>query len=149
MTSMEKSARPLTAACTCLRLRKASRRVTQIYDHHLEPLDLTVTQYGLLGHLRAHDGVSIGVLAHLLVMDPTTLTRSLKPLERKGFVASTPDEKDGRARRLHLTATGAVAFVAAKPAWQKAQHEIATALGAPGNQQLAESLEHLLTQLGD
>jgi len=133
----------------CLRLRKASRRVTQIYDRHLDPLGLTVTQYGLLGHLRALDGVTVGALAELLVMDPTTLSRSLKPLENKGLVASTADQHDGRARRLHITEKGASAYVAAKPAWQQAQIEIAKALGAAGNQQLAETLEHLLTQLPD
>ena len=41
----------ISRGCTCLRLRKASRRVSQIYDQHLEPFGLTVTQYGVLGHI--------------------------------------------------------------------------------------------------
>lgn len=28
--------------CTCLRMRRAARRVTQLYDHALEPAGLTV-----------------------------------------------------------------------------------------------------------
>ena len=58
--------------------------MTQIYDRHLEPTGLTITQYGLLSHLRSLDGVSIGALAERLVMDPTTLTRTLGPLVTAG-----------------------------------------------------------------
>jgi DNA-binding MarR family transcriptional regulator len=52
---------------------------------------LTVTQYSVLGHLVTFDGISIGELAEKLVMDPTTLTRNLRPLEREGLVAAMPD----------------------------------------------------------
>ena len=131
----------------CLRIRKASRRVTQIYDQHLEPYGLTITQYGLLGHLKALDGIPVGVLAETLVMDPTTLTRSLKPLEHKGWVASTSDKRDARSRRLHLTATGLAAFGAAKPAWTGAQRQIAAALGETGHARLAEDIDRLLASL--
>ena len=68
-----------TLGCTCMRLRKASRRMSQIYDHSLEAAGMTVTQYGLLGHLARYDGIGIGALAEKLIMDPTTLTRNLRP----------------------------------------------------------------------
>src|SRR5262245_65156445 len=107
--------------CTCLRLRKAARRVSQIYDQHLEPFGLTVTQYGVLGHLATFDGISIGELAEKLVMDPTTLTRNLRPLQRQGFVAIKPDRRDRRTRALSLTVPGRKAFERAKPGWVRAQ----------------------------
>ena len=37
--------------CTLFRLRRTTRRITQIYDRHLAPLGLRVTQYSLLGSL--------------------------------------------------------------------------------------------------
>jgi DNA-binding MarR family transcriptional regulator len=87
-----------------MRLRKASRRVTQIYDHGLEAAGLTVSQYGVLGQLRRYDGIGISALAEILIMDPTTLTRSLRPLERQGLVTMKPGRRDRRSRCLHLTA---------------------------------------------
>ena len=80
-----------SVGCTCLRLRKASRRVSQIYDRALEPCGLTVTQYGLLGHIAAFDGIGVGALAARMVMDPTTLTRNLKPLLEQALVVLVPD----------------------------------------------------------
>ena len=120
---------PGPSRCTCLRLRKAARRVSQIYDGHLEPAGLTVTQFGLLAHLERLAGIGVGALAEELIMDPTTLTRNLKPLERRGLVESAPDPRDRRARRLSLTGAGRAALSSARPAWAAAQREIEQALG--------------------
>jgi DNA-binding MarR family transcriptional regulator len=130
-----------------MRLRKASRRLSQIYDRHLEPLGLTVTQYGVLGHLSRFEGSSMGELAEKLVMDPTTLTRTLRPLERQDLVAIKTDRQDRRARRLHLTAKGAKAYERAKPAWIKAQQSIENALGEVDAPALDAALDRVLERL--
>lgn len=139
--------KPGSSGCTCLRLRKASRLVSQIYDRSLEPLGLTVTQFSLLGYLSRLDGISIGVLAEKLVMDPTTLTRNLRPLERQGYAVLAPDPHDRRSRCLHLTASGRDVHRQAKPAWARAQRHVDKALGdtdAPGlNAMLDRVLERL------
>lgn len=112
-----------------MRLRKASRRVSRIYDHSLEPFGLTVTQFGVLSYLDKLDGVSIGSLADKLAMDPTTLTRNIKPLERQGFVVLAADPEDGRSRRLHLAAAGRKRLKDARPAWVRAQRHVDKMLG--------------------
>jgi DNA-binding MarR family transcriptional regulator len=138
---------PKSSGCTCLRLRKAARRVSQIYGEHLEPVGLTITQYGLLGHLKAFDGISIGALAEMLIMDPTTLTRNLRPIERQRFVALVPDPNDKRSRRLHITAKGREAYAKAKPAWARAQRHLEAALGATDTSELNASLDRVLERL--
>ena len=60
---------PRVSGCTCMRLRKATRRVSQIYDRYLERSGLTITQYGLLANLGAATEITIGVLAEKLTMD--------------------------------------------------------------------------------
>src|SRR5438046_7461249 len=106
---------PASFACTCLRLRKDARRITQVYDGYVEPFGLTITQFGLLAHLRVLDGISVGALAEKLVMDPTTLTRNLRPLEREGLVRLERDPADRRSRTLHLTDQGRETLRAARP----------------------------------
>lgn len=130
--------------CTCLRLRKAARRITQIYDKHVEPFGLTITQFGLLGHLRAHDGISIGELAEKLVMDPTTLTRNLRPLVRNGQVLMRPDPRDRRSRNLHLTDAGRDALRAARPAWARAQRHVEEIFGGADTAGLNAALDRML-----
>lgn len=136
-----------SSGCTCLRLRKVSRRVSQIYDHALAPFDLTVTQYGLLGHIKTLDGIGIGALAEALVMDPTTLTRNLKPLEARKLVVAVADVRDRRNRNLHLTDAGRAALSAARPGWEAAQKKIADLLGDRDGPQLASMIDGLLLKL--
>ena len=132
-----------------MRLRKATRRVSQIYDRSLEAAGMTVTQYGLLGQLARYDGIGIGALAEKLIMDPTTLTRNLRPLQRQGFVTIKPDRRDKRSRCLHLTAGGRAAFEKAKPAWVRAQGRIEEALGGSEAAALNAALDRVLERLAE
>jgi DNA-binding MarR family transcriptional regulator len=137
----------IPVACTCSRVRKTARRVSQIYDQALEPYGFTISQYGILVNLRQLDGASIGQLAERMVMDPTSLTRALKPLERQGFISLATDPNDRRSRRLSLTPEGLAAMRAAKPGWIKAQSAVEQALGADETQLLHASLDRALDRL--
>ncbi len=149
MTDPSTPAMPRDSVCTCLRVRKAARRVTQVYDRHLQPTGLTITQYGLLSHLRSLDGVSIGALAERLVMDPTTLTRTLGPLVRRGLATLEADARDRRSRRLGLTPEGRAAVEAARPAWTEAQRQIEAALGPDDTAALNAALDRVLDRVLD
>lgn len=133
-----------TSQCTCLRLRKITRQVTQVYDQRLAGHGLTVTQYSLLGHLRALPGIGIGALAEVMIMDPTALTRTLRPLERQGLVTMHPDKDDRRARRLELTEAGAKLYLTAHPAWRAAQDQIENVLSDSGQPALNGILDDLI-----
>ncbi|NWH07515.1 MAG: winged helix-turn-helix transcriptional regulator [Alphaproteobacteria bacterium] len=134
--------------CTCLRLRKTSRIVTQIYDEALAPLDLTITQFSIMAHLFELDGCAIGRLAVLLVMDSTTLTRTLKPLEARGLIESRVSTQDKRRRALHLTPLGRSSFEKARPLWHNAQRKLGEILGVAEVEALNSRLEQTIDGLG-
>jgi DNA-binding MarR family transcriptional regulator len=117
------------AACTCLRLRRATRQATQLYDRALEPVELRITQFGLLAYVFAADRVGIGELAERMGMDATTLTRNLKPLEARGFLRVAVKEDDRRARTVQLTAAGREVFLRGMPLWRAAQVQLEALLG--------------------
>jgi DNA-binding MarR family transcriptional regulator len=121
--------------CTCSRLRRAGRRVTQLYDQALGPAGLTIGQFGLLAYLattgaQQPGGVAIGVLADARGMDPTTLTRNLKPLLAEGWVVDGRDATDRRVRTVSITPAGRTKYLAAAPLWQRAEAELGALLGA-------------------
>jgi DNA-binding MarR family transcriptional regulator len=134
-------------ACTCRRLRKVTRRVTQIYDQALAPLDLTITQFGLLAYLAAFGEVSIGELAEESMMDPTTLTRTLQPLERRKLIRIATARDDRRRRDVTLSETGRATFRDAVPLWRKASAQLGDVLGTRGRAGLDQSLEAALQHL--
>src|SRR3546814_19389843 len=100
------------SVCTCFKLRRAARRVTQLYDRHLQPTGLRITQFGLLARLRV-EPLQMTALAERMGMDRTTLTRNLRPLERLGYVTVDPGE-DRRTRTVAITSEGRAAFSAAR-----------------------------------
>lgn len=126
--------------CNCLALRQATRHVSQLYDRHLAPHGLTVSQFSIVARLSRRGPRAINELARELVMDRTTLGRNLKPLERDGLVSLEVDRQDRRSRRLTVTDHGRAVVEAAWPAWEAAQREFEAAFG--GGQ--ASALRELL-----
>lgn len=140
------------ADCTCAPLRRATRRITQLYDHALAPVDLTISQFGLLAYLysakkQRSKGLTIKVLAEMQGMDSSTLIRNLKPLETRGWVSDKPDPEDGRARIVAITASGTTKFNEAIPLWRKAQDGVKQKLGAASAKELRGLLDAAFVKL--
>lgn len=70
--------------CACQALRQATRKVSRRYDAALRPVKLNAGQFTMLAALLRPDPVTITTLADQLGIDRTTLSRDLKPLERRG-----------------------------------------------------------------
>lgn len=116
--------------CMGLHVRRAARRVTRVYDDALAPVDLTIGQFSLLTILAGQDRWRMQPLADALGTDRSSLTATLKPLERRGLVVSHPDELDGRVRYLVLTRVGLSFLEQAGPLWAAAQKRILTLIDA-------------------
>lgn len=119
------------AACTGLRLRRAARMTTQMFDAHLAPAELTIGQFGILTQLFAVSRpLTMKELSDMIGMDPTTLNRTLKPLEMQKLISTAPDKQDRRARCIHLTAAGHKRLARAMPLWRAADAELRRTVGA-------------------
>ena len=105
--------------CLCLHVQRAARALARRFDAALRPAGLTQGQFSLLTSLNRAEPPSMGSVANLLVLDRTTLTANLKPLERRGLVKVTVDPHDKRSRRLILTAAGRASLAAAAPIWKR------------------------------
>lgn len=125
--------------CTCFNLRKAARAVTQYYDAALQPSGIKATQFSVLSVAKRLGPVLVGRLAEELVMDRTTLTRNLRPLERHGLIRLEPGH-DRRSRMVVLTPAGRAALRAARPPWRRAQDRMVEDLG---RREWAELLRNL------
>ena len=109
--------------CSATAMRKATRRMTQLYDDALAPAGLRSTQYAILEelHRTADAPPSMGELAEMLVLDRSALGHNLRPLERDGLIALVAGDADRRLRRVVLTKMGRAKRAQARPAWKLAQ----------------------------
>jgi DNA-binding MarR family transcriptional regulator len=105
--------------CLCLHVQRAARAVARRFDEAFRPVGLTNGQFSLMMSLTRPEGRRIGKTSAGLAMDRTTLTASLKPLERRGLVKVTVDETDRRSRLVTLTLAGRKLLAEALPLWRR------------------------------
>jgi len=110
-------------ACACATARQVARAITQLYDRWLDGTGLEAPQFALLMALNAHGEASQASIGKRYGIDKTTISRNLKWLQQRGFIAAAGAD-DGRERRFVLTAEGRRRLAAAKPKWKKAQDHL-------------------------
>jgi DNA-binding MarR family transcriptional regulator len=109
--------------CSATAMRKATRRVTQLYDQGLAPSGLRSTQYAILDqlHRQADPPPTIRELAEMLVLDRSALGHNLRPLERDGLITLVAGDTDRRRRSVVLTTKGVAKLREARRGWKLAQ----------------------------
>lgn len=132
--------RDVLRQCGSFNLRKASRVVTQLYDEVLQPTGLRSTQVVVLLSVVASGETNMTRLAHDLVTSPSTLSRSILPLQRDGYVKLRVD--GGRSKMVSLTAEGRKKLLEVAPYWQQAQAKFLSLIGEDGWQELSQRLDH-------
>ncbi|CAM3938477.1 MarR family winged helix-turn-helix transcriptional regulator [Bordetella muralis] len=116
--------------CNGVALRKATRRVTQLYDAALAPCGLTVSQRSVLLHIQRLGGrPTMSELAQAMVLDRSALARNIKPLERDGYVMQKPNAADGRSRLIEATPSGLAKLAESNALWRKAQRRFEEVYG--------------------
>ena len=131
--------------CHCTLLRKASRRVSKLYDVAMAPSGLKITQRAILSQIGRAGAVTVGKLADSLVMDPGALAHTLKPLERDGFIMTATDPLDRRSRLISLTEAGQAKLSQTDALLDKAQKSFETAIGGVETAALREALNLLIS----
>jgi len=126
-------------ACACFNVRKAARLVTQQYDEMLQGTGLRATQLSILVVIAWRGPITMSELAEVLVMDQTTLTRNLTPLEKQSLVQRVPGI-DRRTRSVSLTPKGVTTVVNALPLWKQAQTKVLRTFGQTRFERLLSDL---------
>jgi DNA-binding MarR family transcriptional regulator len=117
-------------ACACASLRRAARAMTRLYDRALGATGLGVAQFTLLQVLARQDDrpMTQSALGEILAIDSTTLTRTLAPLARRGWVGSRPGV-DRRERLWTLRPAGRRQLKRARPQWERVQERVRSRIG--------------------
>ncbi len=128
--------------CACQNLRRLTRVATRLYDQELRKAGLEITQFGLLTALAATGEANQKRLSAGFAMDSTTLTRTLGPLRKKGWV-QVKRGKDRRERLFRLTRAGKRQIAEAQPNWKVAEQRLRQELGDAGWKHMKETVSRL------
>ncbi len=84
--------------------------VDKAYDvtltKQLKKVGITAVQWSLLEQLYRHEGVNQQELAAYCLKDPSSLTKTVDILEKKGLIVRKQSGKDRRAYNLYMTEHG-------------------------------------------
>jgi DNA-binding MarR family transcriptional regulator len=151
MPEMKKNPSPLdlngTGYCASFNFRRTARAVTRLYDMALQESGIRSTQFAILVGIAKNQPVCIGALADVLVIDSTTLTRSLRLLQKEGLVAVS-NRAAMRQRFLTITAKGERTLGHSLPAWRAAHAHFVATVGAEYWMELRNELERLAHVVG-
>jgi DNA-binding MarR family transcriptional regulator len=125
--------------CDCYCLRQATRRVTQLFDRTLAPLNLRSTQYSLLNEVARLGPIAIIPLAEALVMDRATLGHNIRPLEGRGYLRVVVGV-DRRSREVSITKAGEDVLAKGTELWRRAQLAFEEAIGREESARLRAAL---------
>ncbi|MGH3346627.1 MAG: MarR family transcriptional regulator [Nocardioides sp.] len=103
--TVEKTVRTDAGLASELRLSVMRLRRRLAAERHPDN-DLSLTAMAVLGSLHRHGDLSVGELATLEMVQPPSMTRTVKCLEESGYVTRRPHETDGRQVVVSLTDTG-------------------------------------------
>jgi DNA-binding MarR family transcriptional regulator len=131
-----------TGFCASLNFRRTARAVTQLYDAALQESGIRSTQFAILVAIGKNQPVAIGALAEVLIIDATTLTRSLQLLKKEGLIRIS-DRERMRQRFLTLTPKGVKRLGRSLPMWRKAHEQFVATVGRSYWLDLRNELEKL------
>ena len=140
------TATQLPQGCTNQQLRQLMRRMSQHYDLEVGKCGLRGTQYSLLSHVAKLGPVRPGELAQAMKVDPSTLSRNLRPLIANGWLALEAGD-DARSRSITVTEAGRAKRIEAQRRWKVAQEGINRTLGIPRVLALHALIQESLTLL--
>ena len=131
-----------TGYCASFNFRRTARAGTRLYDMALQESGMRSTQFAILVGIAKKQPVSVGDLAGVLFIDSTTLTRSLRLLQKEGLIAISKRAAK-RQRFVTITGKGEDALGRSLPAWRKAHEHFVARVGSEYWMGLRNELERL------
>ena len=131
-----------TGSCGSFNFRRTARAVTRLYDQAFQSSGIRSTQFSILVAVAKIQPASIGALSSVLIIDSTTLTRSLGRLKKDGIL-SVSARGAKRQRFVNLTSKGEKLLADSLPAWRAAQERFVQAMGSECWVHLRSELERL------
>ena len=121
--------------CVNAKLRKLHRMLNNIYMEKFKPYGIQGSMLSILFIIGKNEQVNQKTLAELLVLDPSTMSRDVKKLERKGWLMISKGE-DPRSSALNITTEGYKLLEEIAPIWENLHHKVESLIGSFSIQQI-------------
>ena len=105
--------------------------------------DVTIEQWIVLSVLVRENGQCQKIIADIIGIDKTSMTRMLDGLEKRGLIRRKADESDLRFKKIYITAAGRKMHLSLIPVVEQNQVEVTGNISAAD----LETCRHVLTRI--
>ncbi len=132
--------------CKCLFYSAGAlaRKIARLAEHEFKPTGLSPSLGFVMMTVIRQPGISVGELAKVMQLQPSTVTRLVEKLEKGGFLTG---RTKGRFNTIWATNKGKRLEAALKQAWRRLYERYTTMLGEEFSQQLAAAIYEASCQL--
>jgi DNA-binding MarR family transcriptional regulator len=132
--------------CINARLRRLHRMLNGVYQEQFRPYGLQGSMLSIMFIIGKRKNINQKTLSEMLVLDPSTMSRDLKKLSEKGWIAMDRGD-DARHTDLSLTKEGYALLNEVAPVWEALHGKVEQLLGQFHLQQIDAITEALRTNL--
>ncbi len=115
--------------CLNAKLRKLHRLLNSVYQKKINPFGLRGSMLSILFIVGKRKKVNQRLLAEMLILDESTMSRDIKALEAKGWIARERSVEDRRRYELTVTPEGYQLLEEVAPIWDKLHRSVESLLG--------------------
>ena len=128
-------------------LNQVAEAVSKSFQERYRDFGLSRTQWRILAHLYAQDGLTAKEISARINEDKVSISRGVAALENNGRLSRQPVANDRRFEGLHLTDEGRVLFAQLTERAISFESDLAETLGNESTRELRNILEKLLPLL--
>lgn len=114
--------------CINAKLRRLHRLINSAYQKKIKPFGLRGSMLSILFIIGKNPGIHQKLIADLLVLDQSTMSRDLKKLVQKGWIIISKGE-DPRYSKLALTRAGFELLEEVSPVWEALHQSVEALIG--------------------
>ena len=134
--------------CINAKLRRLHRLINSAYQRKIKPFGLQGSMLSILFIVGKKPGISQKLLAAMLVLDPSTMSRDLRKLTTQGLLHNQRGE-DARQSELSLTPQGYELLEEVSPVWEALHTKVEAILGQFNVHQIDVLTEAIRANLDD
>ncbi len=117
-----------TGFCAAFNTRRTARAITSLYDGMLQTSGIRSTQFAILVGIAKAGSAAMGQLAEMLLLDHSTLTRSLRRMQTQGLL-SISSRSIRRQRFVKLLPKGERQLAHSMAHWRQIQRKFVNRIG--------------------
>jgi len=115
--------------CLNAKLRKLHRLLNGVYQQKINPFGLRGSMLSILFIVGKNPDVNQKMLAEMLVLDESTMSRDIGRLVKEGWIEKNQSMEDARVSHLLVTKSGYKLLEKVSPIWQRLHDSVEVILG--------------------